>query len=112
MTDAAHQLFDSWIQQCSRANRERRMKSDILSQRRLDAREAFAAIEYRNKTETPILPGWYYLRFWAKGPIEPVEVIRRDGHLVVTISGVPHGYPLEAMHESEWFGPVREIREG
>ncbi|MES2055793.1 MAG: hypothetical protein V4564_07645 [Pseudomonadota bacterium] len=69
------------------------------------------SVTYRNQTEPPTVPGWYFARWpWpGRGDHpEPREVIRQQGGALVAF-----GWPgVVEIADLDWFGPVTPCREG
>lgn len=68
------------------------------------------AIEYRNKTEPPTEPGWYYARIKERfgSEVRPYRV-NNAGVGSKTTLVVWGQVPLDCF---DWFGPVRIVKEG
>ena len=75
-------------------------------------------VVFRNQTEAPTGPGWYYgngpkgslLELLNGTEIEPRKVYATvDGGLAVIEGVQPFGLPI---NDYAWFGPVPTVREG
>lgn len=70
------------------------------------------AIEYRNKTEPPTEPGWYWARGRGEPEITPVYVYFVSGFDPTGVVECVGTELLWKISDFDFFGPVRIVKEG